>query len=94
MASKWVTFRDELVGNLNFDVVTEQMKSEFSKWLLETALPMAEEAGNKFISEVKEQSKNEQGWCKVRDLIVLPFVINGGLWLVKTALEQAEKSEE
>lgn len=47
---------------------------------------LAEDAAAKFTSQTKEQAKNEVGWCKIRDFIVLPFVINGGLWAIKKAL--------
>ena len=84
--SKWTEFRDDVVKALNFDKVTEEMKREFTVWLVETCLPLAEDAAAKFTSQTKEQAKNEVGWCKMRDFIVLPFVINGGLWAIKKAL--------
>lgn len=91
--SKWVELRDDIVDSLKFDEVTEDMKKAFVKWLLETALPIAKASADKFTSQIKEQAAAEQGWCKIRDLIVLPFVIDGGLWLIKTTLTKtAEKT--
>lgn len=84
--SAWTEFRDDIVESLKFDKVTEQMKQNFTKWLVETCLPLAETAAANFISQIKEQAKAEAGWCKVRDLIVLPLIVNGGLWGIKKAL--------
>ena len=86
--SKWTDFRDEIVHQLNFEEVDEQMKQQFSNWLLINLLPTVEEAANKFTTQTKEQAKNETGWVKLRDLIILPFLIDGGLWIIKTTLEK------
>ena len=65
------------------------MKQEFTGWLIETVLPLAKTAADSFTAQTKEQAKNESGWCKVRDLIVLPAIINIGLWLTEKALTKA-----
>ena len=88
MASKWVTFRDSILQELKFDTVTEKMKDDFSRWLLENLLPQVKEIAEKFVSQIREQAASESGWCKIRDLIVLPFIIDGGLWLIEQALEK------
>lgn len=84
--SNWTDFRDSILDALKIEDVTEEMKNNLTQWLLDTAYPLAENAANSFIEQIKEQAGAESGWCKVRDLIVLPFVINGGLWLVKNTL--------
>lgn len=86
--SKWVIIRDSVLDSLQFDQVTEKMKSDLTKWLLSEILPMATAAAESFILQVKEQAASETGWCKIRDLIVLPFIIQGTLWLVETALSK------
>lgn len=90
--SAWTEFRDDVVESLKFDKVTEQMKQNFTKWLIETCLPLAETAAANFISQIKEQARTETGWCKVRDLIVLPLIINGGLWIIKQGLTATAKA--
>lgn len=90
--SAWTEFRDDVVESLKFDKVTEQMKQNFTKWLVETCLPLAETAAANFISQIKEQARTETGWCKVRDLIVLPLIINGGLWIIKQGLTATAKA--
>lgn len=90
--SAWTEFRDDVVESLKFDKVTEQMKQDFTKWLVETCLPLAETAAANFIAQIKEQANTETGWCKVRDLIVLPLIINGGLWIIKQGLVATAKA--
>ena len=87
--SAWTDFRDRVIDSLHFDEVTEEMKQEFTGWLIETVLPLAKPAADSFTAPTKEQAKNESGWCKVRDLIVLPAIINIGLWLTEKALTKA-----
>ena len=84
--SNWVDFRDGIIDSLQFDTVTDTMKQQLTNWLIETCLPLAETAAASFIAQTKEQAAEETGWCKIRDLIVLPAIINGGLWLVTKGL--------
>ena len=86
--SKWVTIRDSVLDSLKFDKVTEDMKSSLTQWLLAELLPVAEKAADEFCQQTKEQAANESGWCKIRDLIVLPFIVQGGVWLIRKTLEK------
>jgi hypothetical protein len=86
--SKWTDFRDSVVDSLKFDKVTDTMKDEFVKWLVEVLLPLAKTAADDFVAQIKAQATSETGWCKIRDLVVLPFIIEGGLWLIEKALEK------
>ena len=84
--SWWGEIRDVALKNLEVGEVTEEVKQKFSGWLMETLLPVAETAADKFIDQTIAQAREESGWCKIRDLIVLPAAIRGGLWLVKATL--------
>ena len=86
--SKWTDFRDSVVDSLKFDKVTDTMKDEFVKWLLEVLLPLAKTAADDFVKQIKAQATSEAGWCKIRDMIVLPFIIEGGLWLIEKVLNK------
>ena len=88
MSSKWVEIRDAALKNLEVGEVTEEVKQKFSGWLVETILPVADAAADKFISQTTEQARTERGWCKARDLVILPAIIRGGLWLIKTTLSK------
>ena len=84
--SKWTDLRDDVVEILDVEEVTEQMKQELTKQLVESILPSVTAVADNFVSKVKEQGKNESGWCKIRDMLVLPLVINGALYVVDKVL--------
>lgn len=90
--SKWTEFRDNVEKDLQIGTVTEDAKQQFTGWLVETALPLADTAADKFIAQVQEQAKAETGWCKMRDLVVLPAVIRGGLYFTKIVLGKTYKA--
>lgn len=86
--SKWTDFRDNVEKSLDIGTVTEQVKQDFTGWLIHTAMPLAEKAADSFVTQVQAQAASEAGWNKARDLVILPAVIRGGLYLVKTVLSK------
>jgi hypothetical protein len=88
MASKWVPVRDAILDTLKIDKVTEEMKEDVTRWILSEILPAGKKAADEFCAQTKKQAANENGWCKVRDMIVLPFLIQGGVWLIERTLEK------
>jgi len=94
MASKWVPVRDAILDTLQVDKVTDEMKADLTQWLLVEILPAAKKAASDFCSQVKEQAASESGWCKVRDMVVLPFLIQGGVWLIERTLEKTTGTTE
>jgi hypothetical protein len=84
--SNWTDFRDEILNAINVEEITEEVKQDFSRWLLTSLLPALKPAADNFVTQVRAQAANETGWCKVRDLFVLPFIVEGGLWLIEKAL--------
>ncbi len=86
--SDWVKFRDSVVDALRVDDVTEQVKQNVTAAILKEVLPMIENAVDGFTATTKEQAKDETGWCKLRDGIVLPLVMEGLVFVVKTVLEK------
>lgn len=91
MSSDWVKFRDNLLNNLNFDNVDEKMKNDLTLYLSNVIMPLVKKSTDSFLQQIKEQSVEEKGWLKVRDLIVLPFIISAGLWLVDKTLAETIK---
>lgn len=79
--------KEAVLGNMEA-LVKEDAKKAFVKWLQEKALPAVTEIADKYITRLKEDAESEQGWCKFRDAVFLPIVINGGLWLVSQMLEK------
>ena len=84
--SKWTEIRDNIVRELHIDNVTEEIKQRVSASIVSEVLPPIEDAVNKFVATIREQAKEERGWCYWRDAIVLPTVMQGTVWLVKLVL--------
>ena len=82
--SKWTDVRDNIVDALNVDVVTDELKDQVTNTLLEQVMPIIG-----FSEKVKAQAPQESGWCRVRDGIVLPLVMEGLVFVVKTVLTKA-----
>lgn len=87
--SKWTDVRDNIVDALNVDVVTDDLKNQVTNTLLEQVLPIIENAVDSFAEKVKAQAPQESGWCRVRDGIVLPLILEGLVFVVKTVLTKA-----
>lgn len=92
--SKWTDFRDKVVDTLNLEEVTEETKQSFANWCLNKGLPLAEVAATKFVTKCKEDAKNESGWLYVRDALLFPSLIYGGLWLVERVLTATGAQKE
>ena len=86
--SKWTETRDAIVDALNVQDVTEQVKQQVTTAILAEVLPTIENAVDGFTAATREQAKTETGWCKIRDGIVLPLVMQGAVFVVKTVLEK------
>lgn len=86
--SDWTRFRDKVIESIHVEEVTEAVKKDFTRWLLDILLPAVKPTADDFVAQLREQAKDESGWCKVRDLAVLPFVIEGGLWLIEHTLNK------
>lgn len=84
--SKWTEVRDNVVEALHVDDVTEQVKQNVANAILTEVVPIVENAVDSFVATTKEQAKNETGWCKVRDGVALPLIMQGLVYAVKTVL--------
>lgn len=86
--SKWTDVRDNIVDALHVDDVTEDVKQHVTSTILSEVVPVAENAVDSFCTTTKEQSKTEAGWCKIRDGIVLPLVMQGSIYIIKLVLRK------
>lgn len=86
--SDWVKFRDSVVDALHVDDVTEDVKQKVTATILAQVLPVISEAVDGFTAATREQAKTETGWCKIRDGIVLPYVLKAIMYIGKQALER------
>lgn len=86
--SKWTDIRDSIEQAVSGQQIDEQVKQDVMQKLYDAILPALQKLGDGFVASVKAQSADESGWCKVRDAIVLPALIEGGLWLVEMVLKK------
>lgn len=77
----------EIKNNIG-DLVRTEAKEATVLWLHEKGLPMAAEVASAYTSALKESAEKEMGWCKFRDRIFLPLVIEGAIWLMGKMLER------
>ncbi|WP_418559415.1 hypothetical protein [Megasphaera massiliensis] len=87
--SKWTDVRDSVLEVLDVDNVTEEVKQQLTTNLINNGLPAIEAVANKFTAQIQAQAKDERGWTKVRDQVVLPLIISGCLWAAKLALNKS-----
>ena len=85
--------KNEVLNNIK-EFVTNEVKDVAMRWLKNTALPYVKEVATAFITELKNSADNETGWVKFRDLIFLPVLINGVLWILEKILNMLVNDEE
>lgn len=85
--------KNEVLENIK-EFVTTEVKDAVMKWLKNTALPYIKEIATVFIAELKNSAANETGWVKFRDLIFLPVLIGGGIWIIEKVLNMLVVDEE
>lgn len=86
--SKWTDVRDNIVGVLHVEDITEDVKQHVTNTILSEIIPVIENAVDSFCTTIKEQSKSESGWCKIRDGVVLPLLMQGSVYVVKLVLSK------
>lgn len=86
--SKWTDIRGSIEQVASDTQIDEQVKQAITQKCYDVILPSLQKLGDGFVTSVKTQSADESGWCKVRDAIVLPALIEGGLWLVEVVLKK------
>jgi len=84
--SDWVKIRDGIVNALKIDEVTEEIKQNVSKAIVDEVLPPIEDCVEEFITKIQTQAVDEAGWCRIRDAIVLPVVMRSLVYVVKLVL--------
>lgn len=87
--SKWTEIRDGALDALKENAlnVTEDAKQKFMQNFIESCVPVLEKLAEQFITTVKSQATGETGWCKVRDLFVIPLCVRILLWAGKQILD-------
>ena len=70
------------------DFVRTEAKEATVLWLHEKGLPAAREVSATYTAALKESAEKETGWCRFRDRIFLPLVIDGAIWMTGKMLER------
>ena len=84
--------KNEVLNNIK-EFVTNEIKDVAMRWLKNTALPYVKEVATAFIAEFKNSAKDETGWVKFRDMIFLPVLISGALWILEKCLNMLVTDE-
>ena len=92
--SKWTEIRDSIVSALKVDEVTEELKERVTQALIDEVFPAVEDAVDSFVDKVKAQAPNESGWCRIRDGIVLPVILQGLVYVFKVVLQKSLASNK
>ena len=70
------------------DFVRTEAKEATVLWLHEKGLPAAREVSAAYTAALRESAEKETGWCRFRDRIFLPLVIEGAIWMTGKMLER------
>ena len=71
--SQWTNFRDAIEGEIENVKLDELAKQELTKNLVDNVMPAVDAWVDKLSAGLTEEAKEETGWCKIRDGIVLPY---------------------
>ncbi|WP_302489079.1 hypothetical protein [uncultured Mitsuokella sp.] len=79
--STWTDMRDKALDAMKesaLDVV-EETKQKFLDSFVEAGMPAIEAYAELFSATVQEQAKNETGWVKIRDMLIIPLAVKAAL---------------
>ena len=86
--SQWTNFRDAIEGEIENVKLDELAKQELTKNLVNNVMPAVDAWVDKLAGGLTEEAKGESGWCKIRDGIVLPYVLKAIMYVGKQAVER------
>ena len=91
--SKWTDVRDSVIDALNLDDVTDQVKVDLTTQIVNNGMPAIEDVADAFVTKIQAQASAETGCNKGRDQVVLPLLIKGAIYFVKTVLAKTVPAE-
>ena len=86
----WVEIRDSIVEALKVEEVGQDLKTSFIDWLGDEGIGFIQPIADAIVDECKKDAPNESGWCKIRDLFVVPVAVNIGMALLKLVIDKAK----
>ena len=84
--------KNEVIADVK-DYVTDTAKAAFLGWVKDKVFPSVREMAEAYIEAVKAGGKEETGWCKARDTLVIPALISCGLWVTEQAISKVIEIE-
>ena len=66
-------------------------KTAFLTWVATRILPAVREMAEAYVGAVKASAGAESGWCKIRDIIVIPALVSAGIWLAEQIVDKTAK---
>ena len=88
-----VQVRDSLLEAVKAEEVGKALKDNLVGWAEKEGIEFIEQFADGVIDECHKDASNETGWCKIRDSVVLPVAITGGVFVLKLVLTKAATAE-
>ena len=89
----WKMLQSELKVHA-VDFVRKEAKEAAVHWFKEKGHPAAKEIAVANIAALKESAEKETGWCRFRDCVFLPGVVQVALWLAGNMFERMTAAEQ
>jgi hypothetical protein len=93
MSSKWVQVRDSIVDAMQAEEVGKELKDRFVGWAETEGIDFIQAFADGVIDECRKDAEKESGWCRIRDSVVLPVALTGGVFVLKLVLTKAATAE-
>ncbi|WP_028130298.1 hypothetical protein [Selenomonas sp. AE3005] len=87
--SKWVPIRDSIVEALQVEQIGKDLKDRFVTWVEDEGIAFIQKFADGIIDECRKDAETESGWCKIRDSIVVPGLLNVGMYILKMVITKA-----
>jgi hypothetical protein len=87
--SKWVPIRDSIVEALQVEQIGKDLKDRFVTWVEDEGIAFIQQFADGIINECRKDAETESGWCKIRDSIVVPGLLNVGMYILKMVIAKA-----
>ena len=73
---------------MKLEHIQNELKNHVGDFVRTEGLPAAREVSAAYMAALKESAEKETGWCRFRDRIFLPLVIEGAIWMTGKMLER------
>ena len=87
--SKWVPIRDSIVEALQVEQIGKDLKDRFVTCVEDEGIAFIQQFADGIINECRKDAETESGWCKIRDSIVVPGLLNVGMYILKMVITKA-----